>query len=261
MSSSLPQEISLVPIYGAGSCEFPPRYRRSSSDCRLPQVELPLPPFSLEPMYQTHAVTPTYRGIDGTFTHWRESLAPRPPAHPTLSSSTTRAPGSLANFVRGKGSYAPFLPGGLEAAAKGETPEEEEEEPEEEEGWRTRAPGLKRGMQLDGAEEFLSRMLGESSVAPKARRKRRDGELSPTLEVSRLEEEGETTGEERRSNGHDVPGRKSVDDLLPVGVSQSPFAPAQLTSSAYQLLRLQEGSSKLGQRRSGRTLWMSTNTL
>jgi antiviral helicase SKI2 len=85
-----------------------------------------------------------------------EPLAPRPPAHPNLSSSTSRAFGDVKNFVRGKGSYAPFTPGGLEAAAtvavEGDDEEGEEEEEEEEEGWKTRAPGLKKGLKLEGGE-------------------------------------------------------------------------------------------------------------
>jgi antiviral helicase SKI2 len=119
-------------------------------------IELPLPPLTLAPLLATHTILPTTRGIDGTFTRWREALAPRPPAHPTLSSSTSRAFGDIKNFVRGKGSYAPFTPGGLEAAATvatdGDDEEGEEEEEEEEEGWKTRAPGLKRGLKLEGGE-------------------------------------------------------------------------------------------------------------
>lgn len=119
-------------------------------------VPLPAPPPTLQPLPATHSIVPALRGIDGTFTHWREAYAPRQPAHPTLSSSTTRAPGDLKNFVRGKGSYAPFLPGGLEEkdVALGEEEEgredEEEEELEDEKGWKTRAPGMKRGVQLQG---------------------------------------------------------------------------------------------------------------
>lgn len=99
-------------------------------------------------------ILPLSKGIDGAFSTWREALAPKPPAHPALSSSTTRAPGSSKNFVRGKGSYAPFLPGGLDEVDdlqnKGEAEGEGEQEEEEEDGWKTRAPGFKRGVQLSG---------------------------------------------------------------------------------------------------------------
>lgn len=60
--------------------------------------------------------------------------------------------------MRGKGSYAPFLPGGLDAGAvtaDGEfasRDQEEDQEGEEEEGWKTRAPGLKRGLALEGGK-------------------------------------------------------------------------------------------------------------
>lgn len=61
-------------------------------------------------------------------------------------------------------------------------------------------------------------MLGPQSIAPKAKRKRRDGGTSPSLEVSRLGDENgmvDVVG----INNHAGPSRKNVDDLLPVGVS------------------------------------------
>ena len=59
----------------------------------------------------------------------------------------------MQNFVRGKGSYAPFLPGGLEPdTALNKKDEEEVEEEEEEDGWKTRAPGMKRGVKLSGGK-------------------------------------------------------------------------------------------------------------
>jgi antiviral helicase SKI2 len=118
---------------------------------RQSPITLPLPPLRLTPLPATHTVLPLSRGIEGTFSRWREAIAPKPPAHPALSSSTTRAPGSTKNFVRGKGSYAPFLPGGLDEK-EDLAPEEGEEEIEEEDGWKTRAPGLKRGVQLSGGK-------------------------------------------------------------------------------------------------------------
>lgn len=54
--------------------------------------------------------------------------------------------------MRGKGNYAPFLPGGLEPDTALQQEEEEEVEEEEEDGWKTRAPGLKRGVKLSGGE-------------------------------------------------------------------------------------------------------------
>ena len=68
--------------------------------------------------------------------------------------------------MRGKGSYAPFLPGGLdEAAAAPQQDEEEQEEEDEEDGWKTRAPGLKRGVQLSGGEVASSISLILSTAA------------------------------------------------------------------------------------------------
>lgn len=116
----------------------------------LPTV-VPLPSLRLDALPQTHTVTPTFRGIDGEFTHWREALAPKPPAHPNLSSSMNREPAPLQNFVRGKSTNAPFLPGGLDLVPVEDT-ETEEPELEEEEGWKTRAPGFRRGAELEGGE-------------------------------------------------------------------------------------------------------------
>lgn len=69
-------------------------------------------------------------------------------------------------FVRGKGNYVPFRPGGLDdtafadgVEAEGEEETEEEKvrrEVEEEEAmgktWKTIAPGMRRGLKLDGGE-------------------------------------------------------------------------------------------------------------
>lgn len=112
-------------------------------------TDVPLPPLSLQPLPPTHTVAPTFRGIDGVFTHWRDALAPKPALHPNLSSSMMREPAALKNFVRGKSTNAPFLPGGLEPAVAYEEAAEEEEL-EDEEGWKTRAPGMKRGVKLEG---------------------------------------------------------------------------------------------------------------
>jgi antiviral helicase SKI2 len=96
------------------------------------------------------------------------------------------------------------MPGGLDQVAT----QEDEEEEEEEDGWKTRAPGLKRGVQLEGAEEFLRDMLGQEALGG-ARRKKRTGWEDGELEVSKLESQDK---EEWR-------GSKGVDDLLPIGVS------------------------------------------
>lgn len=55
-------------------------------------------------------------------------------------------------------------------------------------------------------------MLGDQNITSKAKRRKRDGEpSSPTLEVSRLGDD--------EAKLSDIPGRKNIDDLLPVGVS------------------------------------------
>lgn len=65
------------------------------------------------------------------------------------STAIDRAPGPSKNFVRGKSSYVPFWPGGLEALL----PEVEDEDGVvEPKGLRTVAPGLSRGLRLPGDE-------------------------------------------------------------------------------------------------------------
>jgi antiviral helicase SKI2 len=165
-------------------------------------VDIPIPKPELETLPPTHTVIPLLRGLDGTFSGWKEIYAPPPAPPPTASASTDRAPGGMMTFVRGKGNYVPFKPGGLDddAFKDGETGEEETEEErvrrelEEEEAmgktWKTIAPGMKRGLKLDGgmseptrlglnserlplADEFLRSVLGEASfTAPVKRRKR-----------------------------------------------------------------------------------------
>ncbi|ORY28175.1 NUC185 domain-domain-containing protein [Naematelia encephala] len=203
----------------------------SGEDLALWQRQLPMrnraPRLTLQPGPATHSVVPHFKGIDGEFVRWREALAPKPPAHPALSSSTSRAPGSLQNYVKGKGSYAPFLPGGLEPdAAKGVEENEEDLESDEDEGWKTRAPGMSRGVKLDGADEFLAEMLGSAAIAPKAKRRRGDGGQSPSLVVSRLDgEEIGIDGDAEYQNGSAGPSKKNVDDLLPVGRLPAPPPP------------------------------------
>lgn len=139
-------------------------------------MEVPLPKPELETLPPTHTVIPLLRGLDGNFSGWKEIYAPPPAPPPTASASTDRAPGSMMTFVRGKGNYVPFRPGGLDddaflGAADGgagfdgdDDGEESEEsrlrrEQEEEEAmgktWKTIAPGFKRGLKLDGGRNFL----------------------------------------------------------------------------------------------------------
>lgn len=73
---------------------------------------------------------------------------------------------------------------------------------------------------LFSADEFLAEMLGDQSIAAKARRRRREGPEEPTLLVSRLgDEDGSVNGE---ASGSGV-RKHNVDDLLPVGVSVLPI--------------------------------------
>jgi len=97
-------------------------------------------------------------------------------------------------------------------------------------------------------------MLGQQSIASKARRRRTEGNESPELQVSRLGDDQEVGG----SNGAG-PSKKNVDDLLPIGVSLFFHVwDLKLICSDY-LLRQRLGNSLnrlLG--RNGLMLWTST---
>ena len=70
------------------------------------------------------------------------------------------------------------------------------------------------------ADNFLAEMLESQAIAPKARRRLRDGAISPELEVQRLAEQvNDVNGNAIVDDG--MSGKKNVDDLLPVGVSYS----------------------------------------
>jgi antiviral helicase SKI2 len=62
-------------------------------------------------------------------------------------------------------------------------------------------------------------MLGEQSMASKARRKRRDGGAQASLEISRLGDGEDEANEDE--DGQASSSKKNVDDLLPIGVSLS----------------------------------------
>jgi antiviral helicase SKI2 len=114
------------------------------------------------------------------------------------------------------------------------------------------------------ADDFLAEMLGSQNIAAKAKRRRRDGGSSPTLEVSRLGDE-ESGLERAQENGSSIPGKKNVDDLLPIGVSgisQPSGDHNKLTAYSGCLPRRHLGSSfELRRRRSGLTSWTSTRSL
>lgn len=96
-------------------------------------------------------------------------------------------------FVRGKGGYVPFRPGGLDQVYTPQddmedadsSTEDDQTEQQEKGGWKKMVPGLKRGIQApeqssspknaayQSADAFLREVLGEDSFKPKAKRKSR----------------------------------------------------------------------------------------
>lgn len=76
-------------------------------------------------------------------------------------------------------------------------------------------------------------MLGQQSIAPKAKRRRKEGEFEDQLTISRVGDE-DAEIEEISTNGHAGPSSKNVDDLLPIGVSL--FSPGIFDNSTYHFL-------------------------
>lgn len=183
---------------------------------RLNAVTPGPPILSLESFPRTHQTVPMTQGLDGCFVSWREVLAPAAAQSPSNSASLQRQPavqsgvsgssmqsvgpgtrsGSLGiTFVRGKGSYMPFRPGGLEDGpafqdlASGRNLDNQAEADSgfsnsQESGsvWRAVAPSLGRGLhfptgnsdkgaEVFTADELLKRMFGEVGLNPKAIRK------------------------------------------------------------------------------------------
>ncbi|KAJ9095673.1 hypothetical protein QFC21_005545 [Naganishia friedmannii] len=211
----------------------------------LNPVEVPLPKPELETLPPTHTVIPLLRGLDGTFSGWKEIYAPPPAPPPTASASTERAPGSMMTFVRGKGNYVPFRPGGLDDDAflgsgdavgeiDGGAGEESEEsrlrrEQEEEEAmgktWKTIAPGFKRGLKLDGADEFLRSVLGESSFTAPVKRKKRPKQQIGVSNTDMQDGGGEDIDASMAIEARQKPGtadRSEIDDLLPISRLPAP---------------------------------------
>ncbi|KAI6031397.1 ATP-dependent RNA helicase [Pisolithus microcarpus] len=137
-------------------------------------------------------------GLDGHVTGYVEVPNPRV-ATALTSSSMDRAPAPPAAFVRGKSSYVPFKPGGLDDVFLSSKTEHLNER-----GLRTVAPGLSRGLRLPGDEvEDDSLAALEDSLPSKAA----VGDLGKAL----------LAGDEQRfDSGLSQDGRiTEVDELLP----------------------------------------------
>ncbi|KAJ9111455.1 hypothetical protein QFC19_001224 [Naganishia cerealis] len=211
----------------------------------LNRVDVPLPQPELNTLPPTHTVIPLLRGLDGNFSGWKEIYAPPPAPPPTASASTERAPGGMMTFVRGKGNYVPFRPGGLDDDAflgadsggteeDGDTEENEESrmrrEQEEEEvmgkTWKTIAPGFKRGLKLDGADDFLRSVLGESSFNAPVKRKKRPkqqiGLSNADMQDGAAETMDANMAIEPVQHRSGAASRSEIDDLLPISRLPAP---------------------------------------
>jgi antiviral helicase SKI2 len=140
--------------------------------------------------------------------------------------------GMNVSFVRGKGSYVPFTPGGLDNIAfdaiesdrlvhtlEGVThmDQVQEEKEEEEAGttWKYLAPGMKRGLKLSGADEFLQRVLGDQGMTTRARRRKKGG----VDDIGLGDEDDEGIDQRIKRMMNKTRHRTDIDDLLPISVS------------------------------------------
>ncbi len=139
------------------------------------------------------------------------------------------------SFVRGKGSYFPFTPGGLDPVAfddlesdrlvhtlegdeyNPDNVHDEEEEENETTTWKYLAPGMKRGLKLSGADEFLQRVLGDQGMMKRARRRKKEG--SDDIGLGYEDDEG--IDERLKRTKDRLRDRSNIDDLLPISVSRS----------------------------------------
>ncbi|KAH9920208.1 antiviral helicase [Epithele typhae] len=147
-------------------------------------------------------------GLQGRVTDYTEVANPRV-ATGLTSTALDRAPAPSRSFVRGKSSYIPFLPGGLDVLRK---PVEELDFVEGSSQLRTRAPGLSRGLRLPGevADEADPDFLG-LSFASRARAPE-EQDLSARAY--------EPIDEDAEGNIGFGPGTSEIDELLPTSRSQ-----------------------------------------
>jgi antiviral helicase SKI2 len=108
-------------------------------------------------------------------------------------------------------------------------------------------------------------MLGQQSIASKARRRRREGNESPELQVSRLGDENRQGDDSQTQDGLNGagPSKKNVDDLLPIGVSclvLLMLGSVKLINSDCLLLQHRESSSKRLTEKNGHMSWTSTRS-
>ncbi|KAI6136281.1 ATP-dependent RNA helicase [Pisolithus sp. B1] len=155
-------------------------------------------------------------GLDGHVTGYVEVPNPRV-ATALTSSSMDRAPAPPATFVRGKSSYVPFKPGGLDDVFLSSKIEHLNEK-----GLRTVAPGLSRGLRLPGDEVEDDTLAAlEESLPSKAAGEDFRSLLRPT-KTSRVKR----TKVVKRDWAHEVDIRKPMTNfykLVPVMAHKYPF--------------------------------------
>jgi antiviral helicase SKI2 len=141
------------------------------------------------------------------------------------------------SFVRGKGSYVPFTPGGLDPVAFDDVDEDrlfntleghhqdgqplQDHEEEDGSSWKHIAPGMRRGLKLSGADEFLRSVLGDEGLATKAKRRKKGKPVDDDIGLGNEMDDLETAEERRASRRIKTTIRADIDDLLPISVSAS----------------------------------------
>lgn len=164
------------------------------------------PALLLDTLPRTHQAVPVTQGLDNCIIGWKEVIATAPALSASVSASLQRQPtiqtgisgsskqsvgsgprsGALGmTFVRGKGSYMPFRPGGLDEAPPASSADADDETQDEADsrlntqpsssGWRTVARGLGRGLNFEvensgsatrtsAADELLRRIFGNANL-------------------------------------------------------------------------------------------------
>ncbi|RUS21214.1 antiviral helicase, partial [Endogone sp. FLAS-F59071] len=129
----------------------------------------------LSTLYHTESSRPrttlefVRRGAEGEVVGYREVKIPDMSLTAKNSTSLRRDPGAIADFVRGKGNYFPFTPGGLESeimvvAAEDVANEAEAGLLDPNEGLLTVPPGFERGLIFDDKEDQIVPTTGTATV-------------------------------------------------------------------------------------------------
>ncbi|KAK6532234.1 hypothetical protein TWF281_006426 [Arthrobotrys megalospora] len=165
--------------------------------------------FALSPTMTRTVIRFTREGLEGRVTGYKEVSVPAQSINAKNSTSLLRKPGTRADFVRGKAGFFPFTPGGLEAGSANERLEDiaavefTQELLYGKDGMLQVAPGLLRGLNLEGSEE-----PDEEEDT--------DGFQFGDVQPIRKPNDTSEPNEQRAQSSAPVSELEGIDDLLPV---------------------------------------------